>query len=455
MLPADFDVAVLGAGASGLYAAAQLCRRGCSVLLLEARERVGGRIHTRQVPDLAYPVELGAEFVHGDAPLTLRLLREAGSVAVDTAGRRVVRRAAGNGRGASVNRAALFEQAQRLLRQAALMPEDLSVEEFLKRHAPSEDVSAYVRMMVEGFDAADPHRASVKSIAAEWTGSSLQGQYRPLGGYGAMTTHLARQLDAAGAQLQLGSTVESVEWGGELVHIGVRYAGGSRSYRARRAIIALPLSALQPPALPARAEAADTPGVVRFEPDLRDKHAALAGLALGSVIKVVLHFRRPFWEELHDGRFADAGFMHAPQAPFPTLWSALPFRAPLLTAWMGGPRVERLAAASRERLVELALSSVQQVLQVDAPPADELVGAYLHDWSADPLARGAYSYLAVGGASAPAGLARPLRDRLYFAGEAASDSHTGTVEAALHSGAQAAAAVWAAMRGAAGGAGGA
>lgn len=181
---ADFDVAILGAGASGLYAAAQLCRRGCSVLLLEARERVGGRIYTEHAPGLVHPLELGAEFIHGDAPLTLQLLRAAGSPAVDTAGRRIAPRAEGNGAAAAASRAALFGQAQRLLQQAASIPEDLSVEEFLTRHGTSGDVGAYVRMMVEGFDAADPRRASVKAIAEEWGGGSLQGQYRPLGGYG-------------------------------------------------------------------------------------------------------------------------------------------------------------------------------------------------------------------------------------------------------------------------------
>lgn len=224
--------------------------------------------------------------------------------------------------------------------------------------------------------------------------------------------------------------------------------GGTHQRAPRRRLAQLPGEPRDRcPATHRAAAARGAPPAVHFEPELRDKQASLAGLAFGSVIKVVMHFRRPFWEELQDGRFADAGFMHAPQAPFPTLWSALPFRVPLLTAWMGGPRVARLAGASREQLVELALSSVQQVLEVDAPLDDELVGAYLHDWSADPLARGAYCYLSVGGASAPAELARPLRDRLYFAGEAASVTHIGTVEAALQSGAQAATAVWAAMQG--------
>ena len=80
------DVAIVGAGAAGLMAARELRRRGRSVVVLEARDRIGGRVFTVEDPQLPVAVELGAEFVHGDAPLTHRLLGEAGLVAYDVAG---------------------------------------------------------------------------------------------------------------------------------------------------------------------------------------------------------------------------------------------------------------------------------------------------------------------------------------------------------------------------------
>ena len=83
MQSADFDVAVIGAGAAGLSAAAELASAGCSVALLEARDRLGGRIWTQCVPGLAAPVELGAEFIHGQAAVTTELLRAAGIAAYD------------------------------------------------------------------------------------------------------------------------------------------------------------------------------------------------------------------------------------------------------------------------------------------------------------------------------------------------------------------------------------
>jgi len=435
----DFEVAVIGAGAAGLAAAAELCRAGRSVLLLEARERIGGRIWSRQEPGLALPIELGAEFIHGDAPVTRALLRGAGLLAVDTSGRRAGRR-----RDGQEARGVQFEQARRLLQAAQGLSEDQSVEQFLHAQAGAaaqEELAGFVRMMVEGFDAADPQRASVKAIAAEWGGDSLQGQARPLGGYGALMGALALQLPPDRSQLMLGTTVEAVEWGGASVRLVVRCGARTLQLRARCAVIALPVSILQLPA--------GAPGAVRFDPPLNAKRAALERLAVGLVIKLVMQFRWPFWEQWQDGEFVDAGFLHAPEAAFPTLWTSLPFRVPLLTAWVGGPRAQRLRAASREELIELALVSAQQALGLPDTLRAQLVGAYLHDWSADAHARGAYSYIGVGGGDAPRLLAEPLGERLYFAGEAADPDSSGTVEAALQSGQRAARqlqAAWAAGR---------
>jgi len=424
----DFDVAVIGAGAAGLCAAAELCQSGRSVLLLEARERIGGRIDTRHEAGVCLPIELGAEFIHGDAPVTRELLRRAGLVAVDTSGRRSGRR-----RDGQQVRGGEFEQARGLLQQAQALVEDQSVEEFLTSRlaSPGEQALAgFVRMMVEGFDAADPRRASVKAIAAEWCGDSLQGQARPLGGYGALLGALARQLDPERSRLRLATQVQAVEWGGAAVRILARSGRDAFNARARRAVIALPVSILQLPP--------DSPGAVVFDPPLSEKRAALAGLAMGPVIKLVLQFRRPFWEQWHDGAFTDAGFLHAPDAVFPTLWTSLPFRAPLLTAWVGGPRAQRLQSASLDELTDLALGSAREALGFTGTLQTELVCARVHDWASDPHALGAYSYIGVGGGQSPRLLAQPLAERLFFAGEAADPDSSGTVEAALQSGRRAA-----------------
>ena len=77
------DVVVLGAGAAGLAAARRLQDSGLDLVVLEARDRLGGRILTHRSPDIPVAVELGAEFLHGEAPRTRELLREAGVDVVD------------------------------------------------------------------------------------------------------------------------------------------------------------------------------------------------------------------------------------------------------------------------------------------------------------------------------------------------------------------------------------
>jgi len=127
-------------------------------------------------------------------------------------------------------------------------------------------------------------------------------------------------------------------------------------------------------------------------------------------------------------------FFHNARAPFPTFWTPLPMRAPLLTAWAGGPKAARLAGSGKRRLIAQALTSVRSVFSGMPDPAS----AFVQDWAKDPFARGGYSYVRVGGERARAELAAPLEGTLYFAGEASEAEEPGTVAAALQSGQRAA-----------------
>jgi monoamine oxidase len=141
-------------------------------------------------------------------------------------------------------------------------------------------------------------------------------------------------------------------------------------------------------------------------------------------------FREAFWEKNHPG----AAFFHSPQAAFPTFWTPLPMHAPLLTAWAGGPKAARLTGSPEKLLLRSALASVRSALgNVDEPSA-----FLIHDWQADPYARGGYSYVRVGGTGAREELAAPLEETLYFAGEATDTEQSGTVGGALASGLRAA-----------------
>jgi len=224
--------------------------------------------------------------------------------------------------------------------------------------------------------------------------------------------------------------VHSIHWKKGRVTVEATRHGQPCSMQARRAIITLPLGVLQ--------LAPHATGAVRFVPELRKQHA-LAGLAPGPVIKVVLHFRKPFWEEIDDGRYRDGAFFRSPGTPFRTFWSSVPLRGSLLNAWAGGLNATRLSGRSEAQLVSAAVDSLQVMFGRKVKVRRMLERAYLHDWQVDPFARGAYSYVIAGGASARKALAAPVQSTLYFAGEASdTQGESGTVAGALQSGMRAA-----------------
>jgi monoamine oxidase len=147
-------------------------------------------------------------------------------------------------------------------------------------------------------------------------------------------------------------------------------------------------------------------------------------------VRVALAFDEEFWRR----RAPDVAFFHSPKAAFPTFWTPLPMRAPLLTAWAGGPKAARLTGRSSSALIQEALRSVKSVF--GSPPP--LMSAHVQDWQADPWSRIGYSYVLVGGEGARQELARPLKETLFFAGEATDVEESGTVAGALRSGQRAA-----------------
>jgi len=393
------DVLVVGAGAAGLAAAAELARAGRSVLVVEARDRIGGRCLTRRLPGIPAPVELGAEFIHGRPQATLALLRKANIAAVDSTR---TQRVALDGRLQDVN---IFAQAQRVARRSP-KGKDVSFRAFLARQRLPKLTRTLATMMVQGFDAADPALASAREIVEEWSGGGLGlSQPRPQGGYGPLLESLVGE-----TKIQLETAVRGVRWKRSSVEVRGTFRGEPWSAWAPRAVITLPIGVL--PSL------------------LREKRQALAKLESGPVVRVALAFREAFWEKAHPG----VAFFHSPSAPFPTFWTPLPMHAPLLTCWAGGPKAARVTGSSEKTLLKQALASVRSVF----PDAEEPKAYLMHDWQADPFARGGYSYVKVGGTGARQALAEPLQETLFFAGEATDTEQSGTVGGALSSGLRAA-----------------
>jgi monoamine oxidase len=165
-----------------------------------------------------------------------------------------------------------------------------------------------------------------------------------------------------------------------------------------------------------------------------------------TVTKIVLRFRERFWEQSvfpiqpTGARLPPPGFLHSRDEYFPTWWTSIPVRAPILTGWAGGPAAERLALRGEEFVVGRALDSLSRLFGLKRERLVELLAAWhTRDWQVDPYARGAYSYIPVGGLDAPRLLAEPVEDTLFFAGEATDvGGQNGTVHGAMASGGRAA-----------------
>ncbi|MGH7728578.1 MAG: flavin monoamine oxidase family protein [Vulcanimicrobiaceae bacterium] len=427
----DADVVVIGAGAAGLTAARSLAARGLRVIVVEARDRVGGRAWSVPTVRAAVPAELGAEFIHGTAEATMALLREGGLASVDAGGESWVGVAGGELRRAGDE----FSSAASIFERVDPHAGDESVERFLARFASDpqlRDTALGARAFVEGFEAADPAVASVQAIADEWRSGVDALVARPLGGYRAMFEYLYGETLAAGVHVRLATLVRRVAWCRGTVAVETQSPlGKSLTIRGSAAIVTLPVGVLR--------HRGDDREVV-FAPELpASKREALASIEMGHAVRVTLRFRTPFWERIRNGRYHDAAFFRRASGPFAAYWTQLPVRSESVVAWAGGPQALASSDATPSELMRRGLDGFGTLLGEPERARNEFEGGTVHVWTRDPFSRGAYSYLRVGGGGARAVLAASVDDTLFFAGEAtASGGRSGTVDGALRSGERAA-----------------
>jgi monoamine oxidase len=402
-------ILVIGAGAAGLMAARRLAAEGFSVTLLEAATIPGGRIHSFSIPGFTGLVEAGAEFVHGDLPITLQLAREAGVSLVPTHHSRVT---------SDSEKADVPFHWDDLMEEMARLEEDKPIAEFLDTHFPGEKYTRLrrsVQRFAEGYDLADLATVSTKALYKEWSGEEDSSEYRVDGGYGRLVDYLVLECRRLGANVHFGSPVTEVRW--QAGSVGVRTTGDQR-FIAERLIMTVSLGVLRE---------------IVFVPSVPGVKRAAAAIGYGSVIKILLEFRTPFWRELRPG--AQTLFILSEQ-PVPVWWTQAEEGSTLLTGWLTGENMRRFQALDPQDRLERCLSSLAAIFSRDiALLREQLAASRIFDWLEQPYVHGGYSFDTVATPACRQLLRKPVAETLYFAGEAIYEgSVPGTVEAAFHSG---------------------
>ncbi|MBV9110501.1 MAG: FAD-dependent oxidoreductase [Gemmatimonadetes bacterium] len=440
------DVVVIGGGVSGLAAAGALADGGADVVLLEARGRLGGRVHSLHDPSWPLPIEMGAEFVDVPGP-AFDAIRAMNGAAVRSAG--------GQWEAADgVARCLSFDDAiEGVLGRLDPPPEhDESFAEWLDGLGDQVDERArsLVKRYVEGFHASELDRVGIQWLAMTIKGAGGGGgevRWHPMGGFGLAVRGLAVPL-AGRCDVRLGAAVTAIDWRRDHVEVRCRSRFGTElePVRARRVLITVPLAVLQ--------AGEGSQGAIRITPTLDGKREIVSRLAMGQVVKIVFRFREPFWEDVLKWTGDDEGtrehkfFMSS--GDFNAWWTPSPVRAPVLTAWAGGGAALRLMSRGGDPAAR-AMDSLARILGVPAARVhDEVEDWRRHDWHADPFAGGAYTYVPAGALPAQRALAEPVDGTLFFAGEAtAEDGWNGTVDGAIRTGRRAAKEILASLSGSA------
>jgi len=409
------SVIIIGAGAAGLMAARKLSRAGRQVTVLEARERIGGRIHSWHNESFFREAELGAEFIHGNLPLTLDLLKEAG-LSTQKISMQMWRHHDGKFVQEEQQAAHWDKVMDRLNDLTTDMPIALFMDKYFGGDEYAE-VRRSVLQFVSGYDTADPQRASSFALRNEWQHEDDGAQHRINNGYSELMQYLADDIKNQGGKIELNAVVKQIN----LYKAGVQViTSNDVGYYAGRVIIALPLGVLQH-------------GDVKFNllPDSYTQ--ALQQIGFGYIIKILIRFTVPFWEDKRYGGIKDTAFLFSYEK-IPTWWTQGPHKA-LLTGWLGGLPALALKDMADDEVWHLALQSLSNLIKLSIDELnDKLIAWHVGNWTADAFTRGSYAYDMVASPAARSILVQPVADSLFFAGEYLYDGPAmGTVEAALHS----------------------
>jgi monoamine oxidase len=434
------NVIIIGAGAAGLAAARELANARIAPLVVEARERIGGRIYTFRTDSDPTPIELGAEFVHGHSPDVFDIAR--------TAGLEIVRAKwspwhfTSEGKlepGDSFNPVGEDKIWKKLGEFFDQNRGDISLKEFLDGTQISPGARKMIEGYVGGFHAAEMDKIGVRSLMkTERAADRIDGDraFRLPGGYDSVVEYLWTEAEKHGTKLCLNSMVKRIRWVPKSVEITVANKNGAEKVlKGSSTIVTLPAGVLKAPS--------NNEGAVIFDPPLDLKREALEKIEMGAALRIIFHFKTKWWKPVLERLKPETeplGFLFTPSEAVPVWWTDEPSDVPLLTGWAGGARALELSALSKEDLETLAIGAIARIFGVEEDHVrDQIRTVNYHNWQHDPYSLGAYIYMGLDGVDAPAELARSIDDTLFFAGEATNyQGHWGTVHGAIATGIRAA-----------------
>ncbi len=401
------EIIVIGAGAAGLMAAKLLAEKRRSVLVLEARERAGGRILT--IPFIENHIELGAEFVHakeGLPELQGNNLQEiTGDMWTNLEGRWEK----------SDQEIPDWNEVKAVIRN---LEEDMTVASFLQEPVmlKNPDAAIFLKEYVEGYAAADIKSASIRAFYKEWENTSNK-QYRLSNGYGQLIDSFYTQCLEHGVIFRFKHSVNQVDWSTNKVTVTTQ---NRNTFSARKLIVTVPLGVWQSP---------DANSFIRFNPDIPEKFAAASKCGYGSAIKILLQFNEPFWEKIQPG----IGFIFS-SCDIPTWWTQNK-NSSLLTGWIAGTEAKSLKGTPDEILLDKALESLTRIFTLSKNEIkSRLNKSWIYDWGNDAYALGCYSFVTVNGEEYLKIFSAPVDNTIFVAGEAANTSENiGIVNSAFES----------------------
>ena len=409
---------------SGLMAACILAEAGLSVLVVEAGDRVGGRMHSQCLPGLRDAIELGAEFVHGRPEDLLALIQDAGLHLEEVDGRDYC---VEDSRLSACTDRQAFQVLGEMEEYCDQHPEiDMSFADYLKQTDLPESSKQSASRFVEGFNAADAATIGIQALSLQQKAEdAIEGDrvFRIREGYTALAEHLKRRLQTAGGRLAFSTPIHQVIWQPGQVRFGTTNIDGSSvPLAAHQAVLALPLGVLQAN----RIEFSPRPQL------LEDLNA----LSMGPVLRVTFLFSDRFWDTPQHP-YGDLSFLFAEHTKPGVFWTRSPSNQPSITAWAGGSQTTRFNLESFARRALETLASAFDLSQSELN--SRLVSTHSHPWNTDVCSFGAYSFVRAGGLPVSRQLCVPIEDTLFFAGEHTDTTgHWGTVHGAMRSGVRAA-----------------